>query len=70
MSSKKVKDFSVKWNPLAIKARELDKKTSIHNEMKPTKDHKKLHENAVKFHAKKIQKIELEAEVLTKTYAD
>ena len=59
---KEGQDFSVKWNPLAIKARELDKKTSIHNEMKPTKDHKKLHENAVKL-AKKIQKIELERDI-------
>ena len=41
---------------VAIKA--IIDKMVIHNEMKPTKDHKKLHENAVKL-AKKIQKIEL-----------
>lgn len=56
-------DFSQKWNPLAIKARELDKKTSIYKEMKPTKEHKKLHAEAVKL-SKKIQKIELKKDIV------
>ena len=51
-------DFSNKHNPHAIKLRKLDKKTSIHKEMKPTARHKKLHKKAVQLSIQ-IQKIEL-----------
>ena len=55
-------DFSNKYNPHAIKLRNLDKSTSIHKEMKPTKEHIKLHKKAVQL-SKQIQKIELKKDI-------
>jgi hypothetical protein len=55
-------DFSAEYNAHAIKLRKLDKQTSIHNEMKPTKVHLKLHKEAIKL-SQQIQEIELKRDI-------
>ena len=55
-------DFSAEYNPHAIKLRKLDKQTSIHKAMKPTKNHLKLHKEAIEL-TKQIQKFDLKREI-------
>ena len=55
-------DFSTEYNPHAIKLRKLDKQTSIHNEMKPTKEHLKLHKEAIQL-SQQIQEFELKKDI-------
>jgi len=56
------KKFNDEFGPLAIELRELDKKTSIHNEMKPTPEHLKLHKKALQLKLK-INEIELKKDI-------